>query len=142
MTDPAPLIVETVTRRYAGRAVVDAASLRLEPGRITALLGKSGAGKSTLLRLIAGLERPDAGAIRIGDKLLSDPKTMIPAEKRRIGLIFQDFALFPHLTALQNIQFGLSSLPKSDAQALARDWLERIGLGCLLYTSPSPRDRG
>lgn len=129
MTDPAPLIVETVTRRYAGRAVVDAASLRLEPGRITALLGKSGAGKSTLLRLIAGLERPDAGAIRIGDELLSDPKTMIPAEKRRIGLIFQDFALFPHLTALQNIQFGLSSLPKSGAQALARDWLERIGLG-------------
>jgi iron(III) transport system ATP-binding protein len=108
---------------------VDAASLSLAPGSITALLGKSGAGKSTLLRLIAGLERPDQGTIKIGGELLSDPKIMIPAEKRRIGLIFQDFALFPHLTALENIQFGLSGIPKNNRKALAKDWLERIGLG-------------
>jgi len=89
MTHPAPLIADAVSRLYAGRAVVDAASLTLAPGRITALLGASGAGKSTLLRLLAGLERPDQGQIALGDTILSSAKIMVPAEKRRIGLSFK-----------------------------------------------------
>lgn len=128
MTHPAPLIADAVSRSYDKRAVVDAASLTLTPGKITALLGRSGAGKSTLLRLFAGLERPDSGEIRIGDTALSNSAIMVPAEARKIGLIFQDFALFPHLNALQNIQFGLAHLPKADAKAHAMDWLARINL--------------
>ena len=128
MTHPAPLIADSISRAYAGRKVVDAASLTLAPGRITALLGASGAGKSTLLRLLAGLERPDAGQIMLGDTLLSSAKTMVPAEKRRVGLIFQDFALFPHLSAAQNIMFGLSAHTKDTAGDIAADWLARINL--------------
>lgn len=136
MTQLAPLIADSLTRTYAGHAVVDAASLRLEPGKITALLGKSGAGKSTLLRLLAGLERPDRGEIWLGDAVLSNDSKMVPAEKRRIGLIFQDFALFPHLTALQNIMFGLTNLPKHEAKTLALDWLTRVNLAARARAFP------
>jgi len=125
---PVPLIADAISRAYGGRKVVDAASLTLAAGRITALLGASGAGKSTLLRLLAGLERPDEGQILLGDTLLSSAKTMVPAEKRRVGLIFQDFALFPHLSAIQNIMFGLGAHTKDTAQDIAADWLVRINL--------------
>ena len=107
----APLSAHGVTRRYGDRAVVDSVSLSLPPGQITALLGGSGAGKSTLLRLLSGLEGVDEGEIRLGEEILSAPGRTVPAEKRRIGLIFQDFALFPHLTA-----------------ARAQAWLARLGL--------------
>lgn len=117
-----------VTRRYGDHSVVEDVSLSLEPGAITALLGGSGAGKSTLLRLFAGLEPVDAGEIRLGDEILSAPGRTIPAEKRRIGLIFQDFALFPHLTAAQNVAFGLKHLGKTAAREVAAEWLARLGL--------------
>ena len=126
MNTPQVLTAQNVTRKYAGKPVVDGVDLSLQPGLITALLGQSGAGKSTLLRLIAGLERPDAGQISVGQTILSDPHTMIPAEKRRIGLIFQDFALFPHLTAQKNIAFGLAD--KQTAMDQASDWLAKINL--------------
>lgn len=122
------LTANGVTRTYDGKSVVADASLTLQPGTVTALLGQSGAGKSTLLRLFAGLETPDAGEIKLGNTLLSSSAHMVPAEKRRIGLIFQDFALFPHLTVLENIMFGLSALPKNEAKAKSHDWLTQIGL--------------
>jgi iron(III) transport system ATP-binding protein len=122
------LSAHQVTRRYGDRAVVDGVSLTLPPGQITALLGGSGAGKSTLLRLFAGLEGVDEGEIRIGTEILSSPGRTLPAEKRRIGLIFQDFALFPHLTAARNVAFGLKHLPKAEAAARAQAWLARLGL--------------
>ena len=124
----AHLIATHVTRRYGPTAVVEGVSLDLEPGDITALLGGSGAGKSTLLRLFAGLEPLDEGEIRLGGQLLSRPGKTVPAEKRRIGLIFQDFALFPHLTAAQNVAFGLKSRGKEAARTIAAEWLERLGL--------------
>ncbi len=117
-----------VTRRYGDLSVVEDVSLSLKPGAITALLGGSGAGKSTLLRLFAGLEPVDAGEIRLGDDVLSTPGRTVPAEKRRIGLIFQDFALFPHLTAAQNVAFGLKHLGKAAAREAAAEWLARLGL--------------
>ena len=122
------LSAENVTRRYGTQAVVETVSLTLQPGAITALLGGSGAGKSTLLRLFAGLEPVDTGEVRLGDHILSSPGRTVPAEKRRIGLIFQDFALFPHMTAAQNVAFGLKQSGKQAAQAIAAEWLSRLGL--------------
>ncbi len=115
-------------RRLGGRAVVDGVTLALAPGAITALLGSSGAGKSTLLRLFAGLEPADAGEIRLGNDILTRPGWTLPAERRRIGLIFQDFALFPHLTALRNVTFGLAPQMRGEAETIASGWLARLGL--------------
>ena len=122
------LIAQNVSRSYAGKQVLSSASLTLEPGKVTALLGQSGAGKSTLLRLFAGLERPDTGTIHLGQTVFSSDTEMLPAEKRRVGLIFQDFALFPHLTAQQNVAFGLNKMPKTEALSHAAAWLDRLGL--------------
>ncbi|MEO0981181.1 MAG: ABC transporter ATP-binding protein [Pseudomonadota bacterium] len=124
----AAITLERITRRYKGRAVVEDVDLTLPPGSVTALVGASGAGKSTLLRLIAGLEAPDAGEIRAGDEVLSSPTRLVPPEKRGVGLIFQDFALFPNMTALENVRFGLADLPREAADAQARAWIDRLGL--------------
>lgn len=122
------LTADGVSRAYAGKYVVESADLELEPGKITALLGASGAGKSTLLRLLAGLEPVDAGQIRLGEEILSSTSRHVPAEQRRIGLVFQDFALFPHLNALDNVGFGLSHRPKAERRDIAGRWLEQLGL--------------
>lgn len=123
-----PIHARGVTRRYDGRAVVNEASLTLEPGKITALLGQSGAGKSTLLRLFAGLEPVDGGEILHGDKVVSSVSRHIPAEDRKIGLIFQDFALFPHLNAIDNVGFGLNGKSRQERRDTSLHWLERLGL--------------
>ncbi|RZV51884.1 MAG: ABC transporter ATP-binding protein [Sphingomonadaceae bacterium] len=114
-----------LVRRFGDRAVVDGVDLKLESGKVTAILGPSGAGKSTLLRMLAGFEPVDAGTIRRGDELLSGDGRMVPPEKRDIGIVFQDFALFPHLTALGNVMFGLRGPGRRDA-AVAR--LEALDL--------------
>ncbi|RIJ22190.1 ABC transporter ATP-binding protein [Henriciella barbarensis] len=123
-----PIHARGVTRRYDGRAVVRNASLTLQPGKITALLGQSGAGKSTLLRLFAGLEPVDSGEILHGDVPVSTISKHVPAEDRQIGLIFQDFALFPHLNAIDNVGFGLVRQNKDKRRETARHWLDRLGL--------------
>ncbi|GAA0626056.1 ABC transporter ATP-binding protein [Brevundimonas kwangchunensis] len=126
---PPVLSVEGVSRHYGARAAVSEASLTLEAGRITCLLGPSGSGKSTLLRLIAGLEPVDAGTIRSGETLLSEPGRTTPPEQRGTGLVFQDYALFPHLTTLENVRFGLSDRPRREGKARSLEALERVGLG-------------
>ncbi|MEO0817002.1 MAG: ABC transporter ATP-binding protein [Pseudomonadota bacterium] len=123
-----PLIASNLVKSLGGRTVVVGVSLTLAPQSVTALLGASGAGKSTVLRLLAGLEPLDEGSVHIGDKTLSRPGFTLAPEKRNIGLIFQDFALFPHLTAADNVAFGLTRLPKPERGASAFTWLDRMGL--------------
>jgi iron(III) transport system ATP-binding protein len=121
--------ITAATKRFNGRSAVDSVSLTAPAGGVLALLGASGSGKSTLLRLIAGLETLDAGQITLGSQRLSAPGFTVPPERRRIGLVFQDFALFPHLTAAQNVAFGLDQKDKSAALRQASLWLDEVGLG-------------
>lgn len=122
------VIVENARRLFGDRAAVNDISLVAPAGKITALLGASGSGKSTLLRLIAGLEPLDGGRIAFGDETISTQKTMTPPERRRVGFVFQDFALFPHMTAGANVAFGLNALARDERASVARDWLGRVGL--------------
>ncbi|UXN73015.1 ABC transporter ATP-binding protein [Devosia sp. A8/3-2] len=117
-----------VSVHLGGRVVLDQFSLRLEPGEIVCLLGESGSGKSTALRVAAGIQPVHAGALLINGQTMSAPGTNISPDKRGIGLMFQDFALFPHLTVLQNVLFGLRRLGRSAALARARAALHRVGL--------------
>ena len=102
------LEVDAVSHEYDGRRALDGASLRLEAGHIGCLMGPSGSGKTTALLCVAGLEKISAGSIRLGNRELSGPDTHIPPEKRGVGMVFQDCALFPHLTVAGNIRFGLA----------------------------------
>ncbi|MGG1664244.1 ABC transporter ATP-binding protein [Brevibacillus sp. NRS-1366] len=103
-------------------------SLRMEQGEIVGILGQSGCGKSTLLRLIAGLEEPTAGRIVINGKVLVDQRQFVEPEQRGVGMIFQDYALFPHLTVEQNILFGLHRLTKTERKERLGEMLELVQL--------------
>lgn len=127
ITTPPRLDVQGLTRRFAGMAVVDDVSLSVEPGQVTCLLGPSGCGKSTTLRMIAGVERPDSGRILIDGTEVFGPGRDLPPESRGIGLMFQDFALFPHLTVAQNVAFGLSGDKSARADRVA-GLLEKVNL--------------
>jgi iron(III) transport system ATP-binding protein len=130
MSPPLAIVLEAadVRRRIDGRDVLAGASLALRPGRVTALLGPSGAGKSTLLRVLAGLEPVDAGEVRAGGAVLSRPGHLEPPERRRIGVVFQDYALFPHLTAAGNIAFGSRAATEPEKRARAEALLAHAGL--------------
>ena len=108
------LSVDELSVHFYDRPVVQQASFTLLPSEIGCILGPSGCGKSTLLRTIAGFETPASGLIRWKDEILSSPQLIVNPENRRIGMVFQDLALFPHLNAQQNIGFGLRHLDKSD----------------------------
>lgn len=101
-------------------------NMQVMDGSCAALLGPSGCAKTTLLRLIAGLNYPDSGKITLGNRELFGPKTFVPPERREIGMIFQDYALFPHLTVKQNILFGLAKLSRIAKQERATEVLELV----------------
>ena len=104
---PAPAIdAVDLTKRFGRTAAVDAADLRVEAGELVALLGPSGSGKTTLLRLVAGFEVPDAGSVAIGGRPVAGEGVWCEPDRRRIGMVFQDGALFPHLTVADNLAFG------------------------------------
>lgn len=128
-TIPARLTFQRVTHSYAGVASLRGVDLDIAPGEIVCLLGPSGCGKTTLLRLAAGVEQPDSGRILINGQDVTAGPTMLPPESRGVGLMFQDFALFPHLTNLANVMFGLRGLPRGEAEREARRALDRVGLG-------------
>jgi iron(III) transport system ATP-binding protein len=107
----APLRLRGLRKHYGSTRAVDGVELEVEAGSICALLGPSGCGKTTTLRLIAGLERPDEGEIAIGDRTLCGPGEFVSPERRRIGMVFQDYALFPHLDVAGNVGYGLGRKP-------------------------------
>jgi len=112
---------------FDGRAVVSDVSLSVAAGQVLCLLGPSGCGKSTTLRAIAGVESPRGGEIRIDGRAVAGPGAFVPPERRGVGLIFQDFALFPHLSVHDNVAFGLTGT-RADRRARVRELLERVKL--------------
>lgn len=124
------LKVSQVDIRYAGqsRSAVQGVSLQLEAGQIGVLIGPSGCGKTSLLRAIAGLEDLNAGQIELSDRVVSRQGFTEAPEKRRMGMVFQDYALFPHLTVAENIAFGIQDLPKSDQTKRIQEVLGLVGL--------------
>ena len=126
---PPRLALEGVTAAFDGVAAVDDVSLEVAAGEIVCLLGPSGCGKTTTLRVAAGLERQRAGRVLIDGHVVSDGARNLPPEARSVGLMFQDFALFPHLTVAENIAFGLRrATPASEKQKLVREYLARVDL--------------
>ena len=102
------LEIENLSKSYESKLeVVSDCSFSIESGNICAIVGESGSGKSTLFRLIAGLERPDKGSIKVKEKIVSNDKFIVAPKNRNVGLVFQDFSLFPHMTVKENIEFGL-----------------------------------
>ena len=99
--------IRGLTKRYGDVAAVHDLDLSVAPGELVALLGPSGCGKTTTLRLVAGFLKPEAGEIRVGDRLLSSPDSVVPPEGRKMAMIFQSYALWPHMTVAQNVAYGL-----------------------------------
>ena len=132
--------VAGVDKAFGGAPVLRGVDLDVDEGSIVALLGPSGCGKTTLLRTIAGLERPDRGEISVGDRLLTGPGTFVPPERRRVGMVFQDWALFPHLTVARNVAYGLA---RDDRRSGAVDEvLAMVGLDGLGGRSPATLSGG
>lgn len=115
-------------RRFGAMPVVDDVSLSIAAGQVTCLLGPSGCGKSTTLRMIAGVEMPDRGLVRIDGQVVCGDGAQIPPEQRSVGLMFQDFALFPHLCVADNVGFGLVHLPAAERARRVAALLERVNL--------------
>jgi iron(III) transport system ATP-binding protein len=122
------LELRAVERRFGLCRAVNGLSLDLPEGAIGCLLGPSGCGKTTALRCIAGFEPIDGGTIRAGGRLLSEPGQTLPPSQRQIGMVFQDFALFPHLRAFDNVGFGLHALSRRERQRRAEALLDSVGL--------------
>ncbi len=117
-----------VHHSYGDTHVLNNVSLTVPAGELVCLLGPSGCGKTTLLRIAAGLERLQAGSVTIDEEIVADPGRQLPPEDRRIGYMFQDFALFPHLTVLENVAFGLFRQDKGAAQKRAMEMLDQVGM--------------
>jgi iron(III) transport system ATP-binding protein len=128
LSEETVLRLEGLTREYGPEAAVSDFDLAVREGELLTLLGPSGCGKTTTLRMIAGLERPSAGEIRIGGEPVAGDGQFVAPEDRDVGLVFQDFALFPHLTVKENVTFGIDSWDEADREARATELLELVNL--------------
>ncbi|MCC0043783.1 MAG: ABC transporter ATP-binding protein [Brucellaceae bacterium] len=129
VTFAARLSFEDIRHSYGPDAVtLRGVTLSAEPGEVLCLLGPSGSGKTTLLRIAAGIEAQTSGRVLLNDREIAGPDAFLPPEKRSIGLVFQDFALFPHLSIVDNVRFGLTALSRAEGRKEALIALERVGL--------------
>jgi iron(III) transport system ATP-binding protein len=136
MTVPA-LDITGLTRRFGDRVILHDLTLSARQGELWVLLGDSGSGKTTTLRLIAGLDTPDAGTIAIDGEIVAGNGRFVPPERRRVGMVFQDYALFPHLTAARNIAFALEGLMNgAERERRVREMLDRVGIAHLADRFP------
>ena len=132
----ASLSFRHIEMKYGNFTALHDVSLDIAAGEVVCLLGPSGCGKTTLLRLASGIERPTSGEVLLNNRIVAGPGIFVPPEKRNVGLMFQDFALFPHLTILENVCFGLHFMPKETARREAMTALARVGLDT--YASEHP----
>ncbi len=130
------LEIQNMSKSYADQQIVKNLSLSLQKGNIGCLLGPSGCGKTTILRTIAGFEAIDSGRILINGVIVSDEFGMIPPQKRQIGMVFQDYALFPHLNIMDNIGFGLGRLDKAQKTETISEMLDLVGLKEVAHKHP------
>ncbi len=130
------LTFEDVHRWYGPVRALQGVTLDVAPSEIVCLLGPSGCGKTTLLRIAAGIEKPSKGRVLFNGSEVAGDERFVPPEKRNIGLMFQDFALFPHLTVLENVAFGLWALPSDQSTRVALAALERVGLARYAQSYP------
>jgi iron(III) transport system ATP-binding protein len=132
------LTVTNLTKHYTQSiyAAVENVSFQLNSGEILTLVGPSGCGKTTTLRLIAGLEHPDAGEIRIHERVIASTTHFIPPEQRGVGMVFQDHALFPHLSVYHNIAFGLRGKKRNEVKQIVAEMLDLVGLASLAHRYP------
>jgi len=135
-TFAAQLTFENVARQFDSTQALAGVDLDIAPAEIVCLLGPSGCGKTTLLRIAAGIEKPTGGRVLINGLEVAGPSRFVAPEDRGVGLMFQDFALFPHLTILGNVAFGLKALPKAEARKEALHALKRVGLAHLADEYP------
>ncbi|GAA0178320.1 hypothetical protein SH2C18_13930 [Clostridium sediminicola] len=124
------VVIDNLRFRYRNAKVdtIKDFSIEIETGKILSILGQSGSGKSTVLRLVSGLEEPIEGKIQIDNKIIVDDKEFILPENRGIGMVFQDYALFPHMTVSQNIKFGLKKLNKKEKENRVKEFLKLVNL--------------
>ncbi len=120
------VVCREVSKSFGGQRVLDGLELEVPEGSVVTVLGRSGSGKTTLLRLIAGFERPDAGAVEIGGEVVDSARRFVPPEKRRVGYVAQEGSLFPHLTVAQNVAFGLSRAERAGGRS--EELLRMVGL--------------
>ncbi len=131
-----------VRKRFGSTVALDGLDLAIASGQITALLGPSGCGKTTALRLIAGFEQPDAGTIELDGRVAARPERSVPPEQRRVGMVFQDYALFPHLDVAGNVGYGLVDLPRRDRRRRVAEATELVGLAGLETRMPGELSGG
>lgn len=143
-TSDAEVVLENIVQRYGSTTVLDHLSLQIARGQVLALLGPSGCGKTTLLKLLAGLNTPTSGEVWIGGQQVAGHRRFVPPEKRELGMVFQDYALWPHMTVLENVAFPLAvrKVDRRRRRLRAQETLELVGLGHLGERTPAQLSGG
>jgi iron(III) transport system ATP-binding protein len=136
--------IKKLRKTYEGSIAVESIDLEIKEGEVMALLGPSGCGKTTTLQLLAGFLKPDSGEIRVGDRLLSSPRSVVPPERRNMSLIFQSYAVWPHKTVAENVAYGLEvrKTPKAEIATRVKGVLDRVKLGHLGHRYPAELSGG